>query len=199
MAQFETIAEMVMAMKSVYPHYLKNSDVKATATSWAFLFADTPDAEFRNSFVRCIKRCTFPPTPADVENELKRNNMVSVDTATEWAQLIYLCGVVNDLREEFAYTLPVSDDSAETQGEAARKKARRLYDQLPRCLRDYLGSYSGMMQFAQEIGGQSDTGIAIRRRDYEQWRGRNVDGMSSGELMLEGQFLPQLEKKFGEN
>lgn len=199
MAQFETIAEMVMAMKSVYPHYLKNADVKATATSWAFLFADTPDEEFRSAFVRCLKRCTFPPTPADVESEIKRNNMASVDTATEWAHLIDLCGVVNDMREEFAYTFPVSEGSTETQGDAARKKARRLYDQLPRCLRDYLGSYSGMMQFAQEIGGQNDTGIAIRRRDYEQWRGRNVDGMTSGELMLEGQLLPQLEKKFGEN
>lgn len=197
MAQVETIAEMVLAMKSVYPHYLKNADVKATATSWTLLFADTPDAEFRSAFVRCLKRCTFPPTPADVEKEIKRNNMSSVDTATEWSRLIDICRTVNELREDFRYDY-VPEGWTMTQGEAARKRAREVFDRLPSCLRQYLGSYSGMLQFAQEIGGQNDTGIAIRRREYEQWREKNIDGMTSGELMLEGQLLPELEKKFSE-
>ena len=195
MARVETIAEMVIAMKSVYPHYLKNADVKATATSWALLFSDTPDEVFRSAFVRCLKRCTFPPTPADVEGEIKRNSMNSVDVSTEWAQLISICRTVNELRDDFAYDY-IPDGSTTTQGQDARRQAREVFDGLPNCLRQYLGSYSGMLQFAQEIGAQNDTGIAIRRREYEQWRAKNVDGMTSGELMLEGDLIPQLDKKF---
>lgn len=184
MAQMKTIAEMVMIMKSLYPHYLKDSDAKATATSWAVLFNDTTDKDFAEAFKRCLKKCKFPPTPADIENELKNKAAAKINTADEWDRLISTCEKINNLRCEFGYTF-TPDGCAKTQGQMARDKAQQVFYDLPESIKKYIGSFSSLLQFAKEINGQNCTGISIRRREFEKWRMQEINEKTNMELLEE--------------
>ena len=101
MATLETIADMILAMKAVYPHYLKGSDVKRTATAWADLFKNVPDELFFPAFRAAIGRCVYPPTPADINDELRKSVKREVNPSVMWTECVKACNRANDLRSRF--------------------------------------------------------------------------------------------------
>lgn len=195
MASINTIASMIGMMKAVYPHYLKDADVKPTATAWAGLFQDVPDTQFIAAFKASLGKCTFPPTPADVTAEIKYTLNRNVNSSTEWDLLMETCEKVNSLRSEFNYTY-IPDGSTISQGAQARKDARNAYYELPMCLQDFLGSPSAMLQYAKEMESMDGTGLQIRRRDYEKWRKDAVAESDIAELTaaMEQAALPEFNE-----
>lgn len=169
MASIDTIASMMGVMKAVYPHYLKDADIKPTATAWAGLFQQVEDADFVAAFKVALGKCKFPPTPADVMFELKQSFTRSINPSTEWEVLVKTCEKVNDLRSMFGYTY-VPEGETLSQGEQARHDVRKAYYELPKCLQDYVGSSGALLQYAIEMQRMDGTGLQIRRRDYEKWR-----------------------------
>ena len=70
-----------------------------------------------------------------------------------------------------------------TQGNLARRQSRQLFENLPKPVRDYLGSYSAFMQYAMEMEYLDDIGLQIRRRDFEKALGEQVEGADLRELL----------------
>lgn len=185
MASQKTIAEALMMTKAFFPNEWKDTDIKASATAWALTFRDVPDADFTVAYSRILKRAKFSPKPGDLEEELKRKHTAKADYHSEWATLIDACEKINDLRTEFGYTY-IPEGETRTQGEMARDEAQNVFRNLPPAVRNYIGSYSALLQFAHEIGSQDSVGLSIRYRDFETARRAEIDGKTSVELLEEG-------------
>lgn len=183
MASQKVIAAALMSAKAAMPHIWKDVDVKAMATSFALLFREIPDESFSQAYFRVLQNAKFPPTPGEVTAELKKSVKCRINTSTEWDLLLDVCERINDLRTEFNYTI-IPDGETRTQGQLAREKAQAVFDNLPAALKEYVGSFPALLQFAQEIAGQDEVGLSIRRRDYEQSRNASIAESSLKELEM---------------
>ena len=181
MASKQTVATALMAAKSVFPHLWKDADIKKTAETWALLFQGVDDDAFTQAYFTVLQGATYPPVPGEITAELKRKPKQSINTSMEWERLVEICGRVNDLRPDFGYTY-TPPGATRTQGEQARLDVNKLFFGMPSCLQDYIGSTSALLQYAKEMERLDDTGLQIRRRDYEKWRKDRVDALSLPEL-----------------
>ena len=69
MASKKKISELIIAIKTLYPYYSKNSNDAENAVligTWDMLLKDYTDAEVGTALAQCLRTCKMPPTPADV-------------------------------------------------------------------------------------------------------------------------------------
>lgn len=181
MASQKVIALALMSAKAAMPHIWKDVDIKAMATTFALLFKEVPDESFSQAYFRVLQNAKYPPTPGEVTAELKKTAKKQINISVEWDALLDACEKVNDLRTEFGYTY-IPTGETRSQGQMARDEAKNVFASLQSPLKEYLGSFSSLLQFAQEIAWQDEVGLSIRRRDYEQHRKKTITESSYAEL-----------------
>ena len=200
MASKQTVATALMAAKSVFPHLWKDSDIKKTAETWAVLFQHVQDDAFTQAFFTVLRNATYPPVPGEITAELKKKPKQSISSSVEWEQLVTACEKVNDLRTMFEYTY-IPEGAEVSQGTQARKEAVDVFYALPKCIQEFVGSPSALLQYATEVQRMDGTGMQIRRRDYENWRKTDIEESDLPELLeAERQAaLPEHDERMIEN
>lgn len=151
MASKKKISELIIAIKTLYPYYSKNSNDAENAVligTWDMLLKDYTDAEVDAALAQCLRTCKMPPTPADVIERIQSAHKAYQPTAAElWGVYLDALHDAADLVGCFGYTMRLAD--GRTQGQKARDDFQALFDKLPAQIREYLGTPSQLMRDAQ--------------------------------------------------
>lgn len=148
MATARKIGEIIAAIKTVYPYYSKDADVKTLARTWQLLLSDVPDDVAEVAFTKCLKTCKMPPTPADVLEKVEAMTRANKPTAEElWSLLL------GELRKAYnqscRFNYNFIDSNGKTQGTNAREEFGRIWEGLPENVRTYIGSANEFRRMAQ--------------------------------------------------
>lgn len=148
MASAKKIGEIIASIKAIYPYYAKETDVDVLAKTWMLLLKDIPDDVVRVAIIKCLQICKTPPTPADVLEQVREISTANAPTDEEmWVALTKAVRKSQEHIYNFGHTL--IEDNGKTQGENARDKFQRLWDELPKELKDYLGGKGELMRLAK--------------------------------------------------
>ena len=148
MASEKKIAELIAAIKTIYPYYANETDVDALVSTWNLLLKDYSDNAVDIALLECLKTCKTPPTPADVIerlNEFEQANRISDEEL--WNMLTDAVRETDRLMYRFNFTFV--EDNGLTQGQNARNKAAQVWEQLPEELKSYLGGRSQLLNMAK--------------------------------------------------
>lgn len=148
MATEKKIAELIAAIKTIYPYYAKEMNVETLVNTWNLLLKDYPDKAVDVAMLECLKTCKTPATPADVIEQLKDFEQVNRMSDEElWNKLTDAVRETDRLMYRFDFTFV--EDNGLTQGQNARNKANKVWEQLPEELKSYLGGRSELMRMAK--------------------------------------------------
>lgn len=147
MASTNKITEIIAAIKTIYPYYAKEANVQVLVKTWGVLLKDYPDQDVDTALYMCLQTCKMPPTPADLIEKLNSIKAALEPSDEElWNLLIKELRKAGRLIGWFNYTF--IEDNGLTQGENARRKVRKMWDDLPEKIRMYLGGYGEFQRLA---------------------------------------------------
>lgn len=148
MATEKKIAELIAAIKTIYPYYSNETDVETLVNTWNLLLKNYSDNAVDIVLLECLKTCKTPPTPADVIEQLNDFEQVNRMSDEElWNRLTDAVREMDRLMYRFDFTFV--EDNGLTQGQNARNKAIQVWEQLPEELKSYLGGRSELMRMAK--------------------------------------------------
>ncbi len=146
MATMNKITEVLAAIKTMYPYYAKDTDVKVLARTWCAVLKEYPDEAVEAGLHKALQICKNPPTPADIIEQI--NNLFCTTSAEQlWGELTDILIAVGRQVSRFDYTFV--EDNGLTQGQNARHKVEAIWDKLPKELKQYLGSYGEMLRLSR--------------------------------------------------
>ena len=147
MASAKKIGEIIASIKAIYPYYAKDTDVDVLARTWMMLLREVPDELMSEAIYKCLQICKTPPTPADVLEQVQ--NMISENEPSAEELWVTLTSAVRRAANyicDFGYTF--REANGKTQGEIAREKFQKVWDELPEKLKAYLGGTSELRRLA---------------------------------------------------
>jgi hypothetical protein len=153
MASKEKIVEIIASIKTIYPYYAKDGNMKLTASVWERVLQNYNDEEVGAAFYACLQSCKVPPTPADIIERINgAKKMLEPSNEQLWGIYYDALERTLDLMAQFSYTFVESDGIS--QGQKARNKVDKLFEGLPEKIKDYLGSKGELMRIARSINTQ---------------------------------------------
>jgi hypothetical protein len=161
MASAKKIGEIIASIKAIYPYYAKDSDVDVLAKTWMLLLKDVPDEVVRIAIIKCLQTCKMPPTPADVLEQVRE--IASINEPSDEEMWVVLNKAVRKSQEHiynFGHTF--IESNGKTQGENAREKFQKIWDELPEKLKTYLGGSSELRRLA----GFNDEEMMFEKKNF---------------------------------
>lgn len=147
MASTNKITEIIAAIKTIYPYYAKEANVQVLVKTWGVLLKDYPDQDVDTALYMCLQTCKMPPTPADLIEKLNSIKAALEPSDEElWNQLVKELRKAGRLIGWFNYN--AIEANGLTQGENARRKVRKIWDDLPEKIRMYIGGYGEFQRLA---------------------------------------------------
>lgn len=141
MASMKKIAGVIAAIKTIYPYYAKDGDVKVLTQTWAILLKDYPDQVVDFALQKCLQICKMPPTPADMIEQINNMHIAIQDSEEElWTRYVQV------LRDTGKYVYRIQYPLF---GEDPRQKIDELWDGLPGEIKRYVGSKNELMRYAR--------------------------------------------------
>ena len=148
MASKKKLIEMIMSIKAIYPYYAKDSDIELTVKTWNILLKNIPDDVTEIAFYKALQTCKMPPTPADVLEEVKGLQKAIEPSDEElWGQLVKTLDKVYDQWTLFPYDM--IQPNGKTQGQNARDKVEKLWNELPYKIQQFVGSKGELIRMAR--------------------------------------------------
>ena len=153
MVSKEKIVEIIASIKTIYPYYAKDGNMKLTASVWERVLQNYNDEEVGAAFYACLQSCKVPPTPADIIERINGARK-ALEPSNEQLWVVYHDALIRtlDLMAQFSYSF-VEDDGI-SQGQKARNKVDKLFEGLPEKIKEYLGDKGEMMRIARSINTQ---------------------------------------------
>ena len=148
MASQKKIIEMIAAIKAIYPYYAKDTDIELTVKTWTILLKNIPDDITEVAFYKALQSCKMPPTPADVLEEVKGLQKATEPSDEElWCVFTKCLPKVCELRYMFRFD--AIQPNGKTQGQNARDKVEKIWQDLPDKLKQYVGSKGELLRLAE--------------------------------------------------
>jgi hypothetical protein len=145
MATQKKIVEMIGSVKTIYPYYAKDTDVKVLVKTWTLLLKDYPDKAVDVAFFKCLQTCKMPPTPADVIEQL--NSLADALEPTDEELWSIYTRALNKVGNEMHYIqYPMLGETSSD----AHKRIEDTYNSLPDRLKHYIGSKGELMRMARD-------------------------------------------------
>lgn len=150
MASQKKIVECIMAIKTIYSYYARETDVKLLVQTWGALLADYSDEVVEKAFFTAMQRCTVPPTPADIIKIIAEAQKALEPSDEElWSTYHDALRSVLRLTGMFAYTYV--DETGLSQGEQARRRVTEVWNGLPEKIRLYIATEGELIRRAREL------------------------------------------------
>lgn len=147
MASRKQIANIIIAIKAIFSYYAKDGEYSIVASLWDKLLKPYSDEEVSNALYLCMQECKYPPTPADIIEKIKKNDIsLGVSPTRAWAKLSDILYEVEELEYNFRFT--ITDANGMTEGEKSKKKCRELWENLPADIKEYVGSFGELLKMA---------------------------------------------------
>ena len=150
MASKKVIIELLGSIKTIYSYYAKDADLELLINTWEMLLHSYTDEEVKIGMFLSLRVCKYPPTPADVIEQIENQKKIEKPSEQElWA--LYR----QALRETnyYAYRLNYNyiDSTGLSQGEQARAAIEGIWEGLPQELKIYLGDKAELIRNAREL------------------------------------------------
>jgi hypothetical protein len=132
----------------------------------------------------------MPPTPADVLEEVQNLRKANEPSDEElWGVFIKCLPKVSELRYMFRFT--AIQPNGKTQGQNARDKVEKIWQELPDKLKQYVGSKGELMRLAEysEDELKYEKNRFMKSMPVIQQRQEYAELISGTNLMLENKFL----------
>jgi hypothetical protein len=148
MATEKKIAELIAAIKTIYPYYANETDVETLVNTWNLLLKDYSDNLVDLALLECLKICKTPPTPADVIEQLNiLQQAQQIPVGKIWDTLIDALHKADNLISRFNYSFV--EDNGLTQGQNAKNDCKQLWKQLPEEIKNYIGCYGEFIRMSR--------------------------------------------------
>ncbi|MBO7221712.1 MAG: hypothetical protein J6V37_01560 [Clostridia bacterium] len=148
MASTNTITEIIAAIKTIYPYYAKDADVKTLVKTWGALLQGFDDNDVMTALYMSLQTCKMPPTPADLIERL--NDMRdSLEPSDEELWNEFSVALRKARRYIYAFNFTYVEANGKTQGQNARIAFSELWNNMPEKLRMYLGGEGEFLRLAQ--------------------------------------------------
>lgn len=148
MASQNKIIQMIASIKTIYSYYAKETDVEVLVKTWTLLLNDYPDNAVEIAFLKCLKICKMPPTPADVIEQL--NSMIeTTEQSDEELWSVYTKAIYETENQMYRFGYTFIEANGKTQGDNARAKVTEVWNGLPERLKQYIGSKGELMRIAR--------------------------------------------------
>lgn len=141
MASIKKIAGVIAAIKTIYPYYSKDGDVRILTQTWAALLKEYSDDDVEKALHKCLQICKQPPTPADMIEQIKFIHEASEPSETNlWS--IFVQAYKDTAKYIYRLSYPMF-------GEDPRAKLEEVWQSLPGEIKRYVGSKSELMRMAK--------------------------------------------------
>jgi len=147
----EKIGQIVATLTSIYPTHFDKVDMGITTKIWNKLLTPYTDEEVSSALWLVLEKCTYPPTPAEIINEIKKAKMPN--KTEEWAKLVKTLRKVEDLEYKLQFTAVMSN--GKTQGQIAREQIDDEFNKLSPTLKSYVGSVGELRRLARDCDDES--------------------------------------------
>ncbi len=148
MASTNTITEIIAAIKTIYPYYAKDADVKTIVKTWGALLHGYDDNEVMTALYMCLQTCKMPPTPAEMIEKLgDMQTALELSDEELWNTLID--ALPKARRHIYAFGFTYIEPNGKTQGQNARAAFSELWQSLPEKIKGYLGGEGELIRLAQ--------------------------------------------------
>lgn len=150
------VVSIVGLIKTNYARDFRDStkeSLLAMIDSWFCSLARFDKEVVVAAFQRVLENCKYPPTLADIMEQIREIKKATESTETElWAELNKVLKEVDSCVYRFAYN--AVDPNGLTQGQNARNRVNEIWEQLPPVLKEYCGDKNGL--------------ISLSKLDYEE-------------------------------
>ena len=148
MASQNKIIEIIAGIKTLYPYYAKDTNKQVLVKMWNALLQQYEDEIVNKAFYKCLQVCKMPPTPADVIEQIERMNKAGQKSEYElWD--IYQKTLRETQRLMYYFQFTYVDETGVSQGDQARNKVEKLWNELPEELKVYVSSKGELMRLAK--------------------------------------------------
>lgn len=148
----KSVVEIITRIKAVYPYTFKNAtqeELALTVNTWQEALSSYPEDLVQYAFKEAIKACKMPPTIADVIEQIEKVKSAQDKSDGElWTEYLSLLHAARDLSEQFRYTF-VPGGGNKTQGQIAREKLNRLWENADERIKEYCGSVDNLISTAK--------------------------------------------------
>ena len=150
MASKKVIIELLGSIKTIYSYYAKDADLELLVNTWDVLLHNYSDEEVKLGMFLSLRVCKYPPTPADIIEQIENQKQIEKPSEQE------LWGLYRQaLREVNYYSYRINynyiDSSGISQGEQARNAIESIWEALPQELKIYLGDKHELLRNAREL------------------------------------------------
>lgn len=157
------VTEVIMTIKSAYPNYKPDGGPDVVLKIWETVLRDYSDDEINAALFKCVQNCKFVPTPADLVEYINLCRIAALPTPEElWCA--YYEMLIKGARLYSCFNYTAMDDNGRTQGQNARAKAEKLWEDAPDEVKRQIGSYGEFIRRAKDYCYNS------RSLDVEQQR-----------------------------
>lgn len=150
MASKKVIIELLGSIKTIYSYYAKDADLELLMNTWNVLLHNYTDEEVKLGMFLSLRVCKYPPTPADIIEQIENQKQIEKPSEQE------LWGLYRQaLREVNYYSYRINynyiDSTGISQGEQARNAIESIWEALPQELKIYLGDKKELLRNAREL------------------------------------------------
>jgi hypothetical protein len=155
MASKKKIAEVIAAIKTIYPYYAGDNDVTILAKTWESLLKAYDDQLVDAALMNCLGECKMPPTPADIIEKIRLLDKVNQPSAEDmWVLLADALEKTSRQVSMFPYTY--IDETGISQGQQARNRVEKIWEDLPPLIKDYVASKGELIRLSREYAESRD-------------------------------------------
>ena len=148
MASKNTIVKMIMAMKTVFPYYAKESENAVLVETWEMLLSKYPDELVQMAFMKSLETCTQPPTPAHIISIIKDAEKSNDLTDEELWDV--LCDTLRKVRRQvYMFQFTAIEANGKTQGQNARLRIEEIWNKLHPKLKQFTATESGLIRLSE--------------------------------------------------
>lgn len=166
MASKAKVTQMLAGVRTLYPQfYDKGTDVGTLVAMWTKLLSDYSDEEAATGLYEAMRVCKYPPTPAEVIEQIERLRAALQPTEAEMVEM--LSRALDEVYRQTAFIGSNYDvGGGVTLSQLAQSNISRVYCGLPQEIRDYVGSEAALVTKAERT--RSDKELAFEENRFRK-------------------------------
>ena len=186
--EVQALIQQNLDMYRISERSFTTQQAASCVTIWYAALKDIPAQAGFKAMLQAFTVCRFPVTPADLMEQLRNMQTACEPTAGEaWNKLLTTARKAANTACEYNYTIHTPEGIS--QGEAAKIRNRKRWDELHPAAQKWLGSISALIN----LGNMDDYSLSYQRRDFERAYKTHQEQTPLNHLALQ-EYCPKLSK-----